>query len=137
MQAVGRQTHTHTQSTLSHFPSASRKRARLGNHFSVAYLQILSGLRSRRQLEAGRPGLGCLCESAKKSLRQGCRQLLYAHSPSVSPTSLPSFAFSSSSPLSGGSVLLCHHITGTNSITLTAGKDTLDWTNAERARAVL
>jgi hypothetical protein len=45
-------THSHSTSgasfPFSHFPSASWTRARLGNNFSVAYLLIPSGLRSRR-----------------------------------------------------------------------------------------
>lgn len=73
------------------------------------HLLIPAGLRSRLQLGAGRLAPGCLCESAKKSLRQGCRQLLYAHSAFVSPTFLPSSLSLSSSPLRAA--VCCYAIT--------------------------
>lgn len=112
-------------------------RVKTSSRPTVEHQAPSDSVRSAKQAVAGRPWLGRLCESAKKSLRQGCRQLLCAHSPSVSPTSLSSFSFSSSSsPLRAA--LCCYAIIArTNSTIPTSGKDTLDRTNAERERTVL
>lgn len=81
-------------------PLTIQKRERLGNKLFLCNLPFDS-VRSGKQEAIGswEAWLGCLCESAKKSLKQECWQLLYAqsHSGSGSPTPLPSFSFSSSS----------------------------------------